>query len=112
MKKKIISVAAVCAATAAVIVALAPDHAPAQAKKPVPLALDGPAAQTPWKRYAGWPTRDMSKFNTLANLASPPAPKEPRKVSGPITGDAANGRALPSPLICRDRRSALRHAFA
>jgi len=94
MKKKIISVAAVCAATAAVIVALAPDHAPAQAKKPVPLALDGPAAQTPWKRYAGWPTRDMSKFNTLANLASPPAPKEPRKLSGPITGDAANGQKL------------------
>ena len=36
----------------------------------------------------------MSKFNTLAKLASPPAPKEPRKLTGPITGDAANGQKL------------------
>jgi sulfur-oxidizing protein SoxA len=68
--------------------------APAQAKKDVPLVLDGPASQTPWKRYNGWPARDMSKFNTLANLASPPAPKEPRKLSALITGDAANGQKL------------------
>ena len=32
--------------------------------------------------------------NTLANVASPPAPKEPRKLAGPITGDAANGAKL------------------
>jgi sulfur-oxidizing protein SoxA len=68
--------------------------APAQARKDVPLALEGPASQTPWKRYGGWPTRDMSKFNTLANLASPAAPKEPRKLSGSIAGDAANGQKL------------------
>ena len=36
----------------------------------------------------------MSKFNTLANLASPPAPTAPRKLTGPFTGDAANGQKL------------------
>lgn len=92
--KTIISVAAVSAVVAAAIVGFAPANAPAQANRQVPLALDGPAAQSPWKRYAGWPTRDMAKFNTLANLASPPAPKEPRKIAGPITGDAANGQKL------------------
>ena len=30
----------------------------------------------------GWPTRDESKWNTLAKLASPPAPNEPRKLTG------------------------------
>lgn len=94
MKKKLISIAAVCAVSAAAIVAFTPADAPAQAKKPAPLTLDGPAAQSPWKRYSGWPARDMSKYNTLANIASPPAPKEPRKLSGPITGDAANGQKL------------------
>ena len=48
----------------------------------------------PWKRYAGWPTRDEAKYNTLGNLATPPAPKQPRKITGPITGDAANGAKL------------------
>ena len=52
------------------------------------------ASPRPWKRYTGWPTRDMSKFNTLANLASPPAPKEPRKIEGEITGDAKKGAEL------------------
>ena len=77
----------VSAISFAAIIATMSD-APAQAKKEVPLALDGPASQSPWKRYNGWPARDMSKFNTLANLASPSAPKEPRKLSEPITGDA------------------------
>jgi sulfur-oxidizing protein SoxA len=94
VNKKIISVAALGAAVAVALVALVPVHAPAQAKKDAPLALDGPAAQSPWKRYAGWPTRDMAKYNTLANLASPPLPKEPRKLSGPISGDAAKGQKL------------------
>jgi L-cysteine S-thiosulfotransferase len=64
------------------------------AKRAAPLELKGDASARPWKRYAGWPTRDESKFNTLANLASPPAPKAPRKIAGPITGDAAKGAEL------------------
>jgi sulfur-oxidizing protein SoxA len=65
------------------------------AKKPLPpLELKGEAAASPWKRYPGWPARDESKFNTLAKLSSPPAPKEPRKLTAPITGDAANGAKL------------------
>ncbi len=50
--------------------------------KPAARRSKGRASPRPWKRYTGWPARDMSKFNTLANLASPPAPKEPRKLSG------------------------------
>ena len=68
--------------------------ASAQAKKEVPLETKEDASARPWKRYAGWPTRDYSKFNTLGNLASPPAPKEPRKISGPITGDAKKGAEM------------------
>ena len=68
--------------------------ASAQAKKEAPLETKEDASARPWKRYAGWPTRDYSKFNTLGNLASPPAPKEPRKISGPITGDAKKGAEM------------------
>jgi sulfur-oxidizing protein SoxA len=68
--------------------------APAQSKREAPLALHEAAAELPWKRYRDWPTRDMSKFNTLAKLASPPAPKAPRKLAGPIAGDAAAGQKL------------------
>jgi L-cysteine S-thiosulfotransferase len=63
-------------------------------KKETPLDLKDDASARPWKRYSGWPTRDYSKFNTIGNLASPPAPKEPRKISGPITGDAKKGAEL------------------
>ena len=63
-------------------------------KKEAPLETKEDASARPWKRYAGWPTRDYSKFNTLGNLASPPAPKEPRKISGPITGDAKKGAEM------------------
>jgi L-cysteine S-thiosulfotransferase len=66
----------------------------AQAKKEAPLETMGDASARPWKRYAGWPARDESKWNTLANLASPPAPKSPRKLPGPITGDAKKGAEL------------------
>ena len=67
---------------------------PAQAKRLPPLA-PGDAAPTPWKRYTGWPTRDTAEFSTLANpKASPPAPTEPKKLQGPITGDAENGKKL------------------
>lgn len=68
--------------------------ASAQAKKEAPLETKEDASARPWKRYAGWPSRDYSKFNTLRNLASPPAPKVPRKISGPITGDAKKGAEM------------------
>jgi L-cysteine S-thiosulfotransferase len=65
------------------------------AKKPLPpLELKDDAAARPWKRYSGWPVRDESKWSTLATVSSPPAPKEPRKLAGPIAGDAANGAKL------------------
>ena len=70
------------------------DAANAQAKKEAPLETKEDAAVRPWKRYAGWPTRDYSKYNTLGNVASPPAPKEPRKISGPITGDPKKGAEM------------------
>ncbi|WP_245416826.1 sulfur oxidation c-type cytochrome SoxA [Undibacter mobilis] len=85
--------AAVVALVAGVVTLVAPG-AYAQAKKEAPLVTDGDAAARPWKRYNGWPARDYSKFNTLANLASPPAPKEPRKIAGPIVGDAKKGAEL------------------
>ena len=66
----------------------------AQAKKPAPLELGQDAAARPWKRYPGWPAADYSKYNTLGQLASAPAPKGPRKIVGPVTGDAANGAKL------------------
>jgi L-cysteine S-thiosulfotransferase len=68
--------------------------ASAQAKKETPLEINGDASARPWKRYAGWPTRDESKYNTLGNVATPPAPKQPRKLSDPITGDAKKGAEL------------------
>ena len=81
-------------ALAAGVMTLVPHGANAQAKKEAPLVTDGDAATRPWKRYGNWPSRDYSKFNTLAKLASPPAPKEPRKVAGAIDGNAANGAKL------------------
>ena len=68
--------------------------ASAQAKKEAPLDTKEDASARPWKRYTGWPARDYSKFNTLGNLASPSAPKEPRKISGPITGDVKKGAEM------------------
>src|SRR5262245_48120643 len=81
---------AVAATTFAVLVA----QAPAQGKKEAALARDEAAAVRPWKRYSDWPQRDYSKSNTLANLASPPAPKEPRKITAAPASDAANGQKL------------------
>ncbi|MGH6664912.1 MAG: sulfur oxidation c-type cytochrome SoxA [Pseudolabrys sp.] len=67
----------------------------AQAKdKGAPLELKGDAAARPWVRYAGWPKRDEAKWNTLGHVSSPPPPKAPRKIAGPITGNAANGAKL------------------
>jgi L-cysteine S-thiosulfotransferase len=48
----------------------------------------------PWKRYDKWPTRNESKWSTLAHVSSPPAPKEPRKLTAPLAGDAAKGAKL------------------
>jgi sulfur-oxidizing protein SoxA len=84
---------AMLVAAGAFVVAPGSD-ANAQQKGPVPLDLGPDAAATPWKRYANWPARDMAKFNTLAKLASPPAPKEPRKIAGAIEGNAENGAKL------------------
>ena len=91
----ILAGSAVAALIAAGLFVIAGEEgAGAQAKKEAPLETKEDASARPWKRYAGWPTRDYSKFNTLGNLASPPAPKEPRKVSGPITGDAKKGAEM------------------
>lgn len=91
--------AGMLAAGAAALAAMAvgvmtPVPAGAQTKKEAPLATDGDASTRPWKRYGNWPSRDYSKYNTLAKLASAPAPKEPRKITAPIAGDAAKGAKL------------------
>jgi L-cysteine S-thiosulfotransferase len=63
--------------------------------KDAPLDLTGNGAARPWKRYADWQQRDESKFNTLADAGlSPPAPTQPRRLSGAIVGDPANGERL------------------
>ena len=91
----ILAGSAIAALIAAGLFVIAGEQAAsAQAKKEVPLETKEDASARPWKRYAGWPTRDYSKFNTLGNLASPPAPKQPRKISGPITGDAKKGAEM------------------
>ena len=72
---------------------LAADVQAQTAKRAAQLELKDDASARPWKRYNGWPARDESKWNTLANLASPPAPKVARKITA-ITGDAANGAKL------------------
>lgn len=63
-------------------------------KAQAPLELGEDAAARPWKRYANWPARDGSKFNTLAKLASPPPATAPRKLSAPIDGNAETGAKL------------------
>ena len=72
------------------LAATAPDPSAA----PAPLAT-GDASARPWRRYTGWPTRDSARFNTLANPnVSPPAPKEPRKLTKPLAGDPVIGAKL------------------
>ena len=85
---------AALAAMVAGVITLAP--AAAQTKKEAPLVTTGDAAARPWKRYSGWPTRDESKWSTLAKVASPPPPKpeDVKKITGPITGDAKKGEEL------------------
>ncbi|MGC2073594.1 MAG: sulfur oxidation c-type cytochrome SoxA [Pseudolabrys sp.] len=86
--------AAAALVAAGLFVIAGANGARAQAKKEAPLETKEDASARPWKRYTGWPTRDYSKYNTLGNLASPPAPKEPRKISGPITGDPKKGAEM------------------
>jgi L-cysteine S-thiosulfotransferase len=86
--------AAAAALIAASAFGLAADaHAQAMGKQ-APLELSGDASVRPWKRYDKWPARDESKWNTLGHVSSPPAPKEPRKLAGPVVGDAAKGAKL------------------
>ncbi len=87
------SVAAVLIAAGALAVTVIETNAQAQ-KREAPLELKGDASARPWKRYAGWPARDESKWSTLAHESSPAAPKGPRKLSGPISGDAVKGAKL------------------
>jgi sulfur-oxidizing protein SoxA len=79
---------------AAALLAASAPPAQSQSKSEAPLDTSAVAAAAPYKRYPGWPARDASKFSTLARLASPPAPKEPRKLSGPVSGDAKKGGEL------------------
>src|SRR5258708_39706615 len=81
-------------AVGAFVVVAGSDASAQTKKKEAPLDIKGDASARPWKRYAGWPARDESKWNTLARVSSPPAPKAPRKLSAPVTGDAANGAKL------------------
>jgi sulfur-oxidizing protein SoxA len=94
MMKRVLINALGVGVVAAALAASAP-VAVAQTKGPPPLAMDEAASVRPWKRYTGWPARDMAKFNTLAKHdASPPAPKEPRKLAEPLSGDAETGAKL------------------
>jgi sulfur-oxidizing protein SoxA len=89
--------AALVATLAAVIAAglgVYASRVSAQSAAPVPLPIDGDASARPWHRYHEWPQRDSAKFNTLATLASPPAPTAPRKLAGPIVGDPTRGAKL------------------
>jgi L-cysteine S-thiosulfotransferase len=87
--------AAVALIAAGAFAVAAASDANAQAKKrDAQLEIKADASVRPWKRYTGWPARDETKFNTLANLASPPPPKAARKIIAPIVGDAANGAKL------------------
>jgi sulfur-oxidizing protein SoxA len=64
------------------------------ANRTTPLALEGAASARPWKRYAGWPAGDNVKFSDASAVRSPPKPKAPRKLAGPIQGDPAKGAEL------------------
>lgn len=71
----------------------------------VPMLREGPAAQTPWKRYQGWAKDSWESYNSLADLKrSPPAPERDAfiSVATPIAGDPEKGRQL---AFSRDRGS-------
>ncbi len=85
---------AAAAAIAAGVFGLTADAQAQATGKQAPLELKGVASVQPWKRYPGWPARDELKWSTLAKVSSPPAPKEARKLAGPIAGDAEKGAKL------------------
>jgi sulfur-oxidizing protein SoxA len=85
---------AAAAAIAAGVFGLTADAQAQATGKQAPLELKGEASVQPWKRYPGWPARDESKWSTLAKVSSPPAPKEARKLAGPIASDAEKGAKL------------------
>jgi sulfur-oxidizing protein SoxA len=86
--------AAALIAAAAFVVAPGSNANAQSAKGLAPLETVEDASVTPWKRYQGWPARNESKWSTLGKVSSPPAPKEPRKLSAPIAGNAENGAKL------------------
>src|SRR5215831_15935444 len=90
---RVVALVAILLALIALGLGVSASRVPAQTAA-APLALDGDAAVRPWRRYPEWPQRDSAKFNTLATLASPPAPAVPRKLARPITGDPAVGAKL------------------
>jgi sulfur-oxidizing protein SoxA len=73
---------------------LHPSPGATQGSGAAPLAVDSDASARPWVRYHGWPDRDAAQFNSLAALASPPAPTLPRKLAAPLKGDPAAGAKL------------------
>lgn len=68
-------------------------------KSEAPLALEGSAAPTPWKRYTveplgiRWPQTDWKNFNNLVQTVSPPVGAIP-KIEGALPGDAEKGKKL------------------
>ncbi len=86
--------AVVLVVVGAFVIASGSDAGAQVKKKEPPLDTKGDAAARPWKRYAGWPERDESKWSTLAHVTSLAAPTAPRKLAGPISGDAAKGAEL------------------
>ncbi len=94
MRASILATGAAAAIAFGAFVAIGGSDANAQVRNPPALDLGEAAAARPWKRYPNWPAADYSKYNTLGQLATAPAPTQPRKIAGPVTGDAANGAKL------------------
>ena len=92
MRGRFLAVGVAAAASMMASIIVTDSGARAQSKAPLETGQD--AAARPWKRYPGWPAADYSKYNTLGKLATAPAPKEVRKLTGPIEGDIANGAKL------------------
>lgn len=88
----------VLGATAAIVVGAAlPGVGPEAVAGQAPLALEGSAAPTPWKRYKDWNNADWSSFNDLAHPDRSPKAPEPgqlRDVKDPGKGDPAKGQQL------------------
>lgn len=99
MRGRFLATGAAAAALMVTGVFVGADSAARAQTRVAPLETAQDAAARPWKRYPGWPAADYSKYNTLGKLASAPAPKEPRKLTGPVQGDAANGAKLGKSVV-------------